>query len=97
MNPGQSCPIARLAKILVATERSAFSEGAVRESISLAKKCSSTLYVMSVVETNPEYETIGAEFLQKEEEEAVQYLKSIKAKASGEMLTCEVFLRRGDN
>ncbi len=97
MDSGQSCPIARLARILVATERSAFSEGAVREAISLAKKCSSTLSVMTVVETNPEYETIGAQFLEKEEEEALQYLKSIKAQASEAMLACEAFLRRGDS
>ncbi len=97
MSTGQICPISRLQKILVATERSAFSEGAVREAISLAKKCSSTISVMTVVETNPEYETIGAQFLQKEEEEALEYLKSVKARASEAMLTCEAFLRSGDS
>jgi nucleotide-binding universal stress UspA family protein len=95
MNPGQVCPIPGLTRLLVATERSAFSEGAVREAITLAKKCFCILYVMSVVETNPEYETIGAEFLQKEEDEALEYLDSVKARASGEKISCEVFLRRG--
>ncbi|MDA8431955.1 MAG: universal stress protein [Nitrospiraceae bacterium] len=95
MNPAEQCPFPALSRLLVATERSEFSEGAVREAVSLAKRCSSVLYVMTVVETNPEYETIGAEFLQKEEEEAVQHLKSIKARASGEKVRCEVFLRSG--
>jgi nucleotide-binding universal stress UspA family protein len=97
MDPEQLRPIPGLARLLVATERSAFSEGAVREAISLARECSSTLYVMTVVETNPEYETIGAEFLQKEEEEALQYLQSIKKRASEEMISCEAFLRRGSS
>jgi nucleotide-binding universal stress UspA family protein len=97
MNSGQRCPLPRLAKILVATERSAFSEGAVREAISLAKKCSSGLSVMTVVETNPEYETIGAEFLEREEEEALQHLASLKAKALEQIGSCEAFLRRGDS
>jgi nucleotide-binding universal stress UspA family protein len=97
MNSGEICPIPGLAGLLVATERSEFSEGAVREAIHLAKKCSSTLVVMTVVETNPEYETIGADFLQKEEEEAVQDLQSIKERASAEMVSCEAFMRRGNN
>ncbi len=97
MTNGQSCPIPRLEKLLVATDRSAFSEGALTEALSFAKKCSSRLYVMSVVETNPEYETIGAEVLQKEEDEAIAYLKGVKARAEGESVPCEVILRRGDN
>jgi nucleotide-binding universal stress UspA family protein len=97
MSTEQTCPVPGLARLLVATERSAFSEGAVREAINLAKKCSSTLCVMTVVETNPEYETMGAELLQKEEEEAVQYLRSIKTRASEERISCEVSLQRGSS
>ncbi len=78
MISAQFCPISRLDKLLLATDRSAFSEGAVREAINFAKKCSSRLSVMSVLETNLEYETIGASAYQKEEEEAIEYLKSVK-------------------
>ena len=95
MNPEGQCPFAGLSRLLVATERSEFSEGAVREAIALARMCSSVLSVMTVVETNPEYETIGAEFLRKEEEEAVQHLKTIKDRASEAKVSCEVFLRSG--
>jgi nucleotide-binding universal stress UspA family protein len=98
MNSAQSCPLAKLDKLLLATDRSAFSEGAVREAIAFAKKCSSRLTVMSVLETNPEYETIGASAYQKEEEEATKYLESIKSRASQEgIYYCETALHFGEN
>jgi nucleotide-binding universal stress UspA family protein len=97
MNTSQSCPVSKLEKLLVATDRSLFSEGAIAAAITFAKHCSSKLYVMTVVETNPEYETAGAEFLQKEEEEAVQYLASLKARALEEIPSCEAIFRHGDS
>ncbi len=97
MNASQSCPVSKLEKLLVATDRSLFSEGAIAAAITFAKHCSSKLYVMTVVETNPEYETAGAEFLQKEEEEAVQYLASLKARALEELPSCEAIFRHGDS
>jgi hypothetical protein len=93
MNTAQFCPISKLEKLLLATDRSTFSEGAVREAIDFAKRCSSRLYVMSVLETNPEYETIGANVYQKEEEEATKYLSLLKSRASQEGLSsCETAL-----
>jgi nucleotide-binding universal stress UspA family protein len=97
MSSAQFCPLSKLEKLLLATDRSVFSEGAVRESINFAKKCSSSLYVMSVLETNPEYETIGASAYQKEEEEAIKYLESVKKRASQEGLYgCETALHYGE-
>jgi nucleotide-binding universal stress UspA family protein len=97
MNASQSCPVSKLERLLVAADRSPFSEGAIAAAITFAKHCSSKLYVMTVVETNPEYETAGAEFLQKEEEDAAQYLASLKTKAEGEIPYCETIFRRGDS
>jgi nucleotide-binding universal stress UspA family protein len=97
MSSAQFCPLSKLEKLLLATDRSVFSEGAVREAISFAKKCSSRLYVMSVLETNPEYETIGASAYQKEEEEAIKYLASVKTRASQEGLYyCDTALHYGE-
>ena len=90
------CPVSKLEKLLLATDRSVFSEGPIREAISFAKKCSSKLYVISVLETNPEYETIGAEFFEKEEEEVHKHLGSIKARAAREGLNCEIIFREGN-
>jgi len=93
----QSCPVSKLEKLLVATDRSLFSEGAITAAISFAKRCSSKLYVMTVVEKNPEYETAGAELLQKETEEAARYLASLKVRVLEETPSCETILRRGDS
>jgi len=96
MSSAQMCPMSKLEKLLVATDRSVFSEGAIREAINFAKKCSSRLYVVSAMETNPEYETIGANVFQKEEEEAIGYLESIKTRASQEGLYCQSMLLHGN-
>jgi nucleotide-binding universal stress UspA family protein len=96
MSSAEYCPVARLGKLLLATDRSAFSEAAVKEAISFAKKCSSRLYVLSVIEANPEYETIGADFFQKEEEEARKDLESLKENALKQGVECEVVLREGE-
>ncbi len=95
MVSAQSCPLAKLDTLLVATDRSEFSEGAVREAITFAQRCSSRLIVMSVLEANPEYETIGASIYQKEEEEAARYLESVKGRTDREGLFCETVLDYG--
>jgi nucleotide-binding universal stress UspA family protein len=97
MSSAEFCPVARLEKLLVATDRSAFSEAAVNEAINFAKKCSSRLYVFSVIEANPEYETIGADFFQKEEEEARRDLEAIRERARQQGVECEVILREGED
>jgi len=96
MSSAQLCPISKLEKLLIATDRSIFSEGAIREAINFAKKCSSRLYIVSVMETNPEYETIGVNVFQKEEEEAIEYLESIKKRVSQEGLSCQTTLLHGN-
>lgn len=93
----QVCPVSRLEKLLVAVDMSAFSEGAVSEAISFAGKCSSKLYAITVLEANPEYETIGLKAYEKEEEEAARYLESVKARAAKEGVNCEVALHRGES
>jgi len=97
MSTAEFCPLSKLEKLLVATDRSAFSEGAVREAMQFAKKCSSRLFIMSVLESNPEYETIGLSAYKKEEEEATRYLETLKAHASQEGLyNCEAALHYGE-
>lgn len=89
MGCANSCPVGKIGKLLVATDRSQFSEGAIREAINFSKVCSSRLYVISVLETNPEYETIGSSVFEKEEAEAVKYLALVKEKAVREGVICE--------
>lgn len=96
MANGAMCPIGGLEKLLVATDRSVYSEGAVREAIKFAKTCSSRLTVLSVLESNPEYETIGSKFFEQEEKEAKDHLESVKARAHKEGVECDTALLEGD-
>ena len=86
------CPIGKLEKILLATDMSLDSDGAIREAIKFATKCSSRIYASMTLETNPEYETIGSNVFEKEEEEAIAHLNSIKARAEKEGVPCEITL-----
>ncbi len=95
MDCAQFCPVGKLEKVLLATDRSQFSEGAVREAISFAKVCSSKLYAITVLETNPEYETIGSNVFEKEEAEAIKYLDSVRERASQEEVSCETIFHSG--
>jgi hypothetical protein len=95
MESAPICPIARLEKLLVATDETEFSEGAIREAIGFAKKCSSKLYALFVLETNPEYETIGSSVYEMEEAEAHARLESIRSRAFEEGLVCETIFHHG--
>jgi nucleotide-binding universal stress UspA family protein len=92
MTNGPICPVGKLEKLLLATDRSEFSEGAVREAIKFAKTCSSGLTVATVLESNPEYETIGSRFFEREEKEAKNHLESLKERASKEGIECDTTL-----
>lgn len=93
MDRSQSCPVGKLEKLLLATDSSQYSEGAIREAINFAGKCSSKLYTVSVLETNPEYETINTNVFEKEEADLLAHLESIKKRAEKEGLACETILR----
>jgi nucleotide-binding universal stress UspA family protein len=94
---GQICPVARIENLLLCTDGSEFSEGAVREAISLAKTCSSRLFALSVVQTNPEYETMAPQLVEKEIEKAGTHLDGVKERASREGVNCETIVRQGED
>src|SRR4030066_1119970 len=89
-------PILNTNRLLVAADGWLFSEGAIREAIRLAKRCSSKLAAISVIETNPEYETIAPQLLEKAEKETRQHLESVKERASKEGVDCEIIARQGE-
>ena len=93
----QSCPVTGVDKLLLATDGSEFSEGAVREAVNFAKKCSSRVYAMSVLEANPEYETIGSKFFEQEEKEMFTKLEAVKARARNEGVSCEIEVLHADD
>jgi nucleotide-binding universal stress UspA family protein len=97
MCPEENCPEAVLERLLVATDRTVYSEGAVAEAINYAKQCSGFLYVLTVLDLNPAYELLGEEFLQKKEREALEYLEATKALVEEEGVRCETIFRRDGN
>ena len=93
----QLCPTAKIEKLLLPTDCSEFSEGAIREAVNLAKTCSSKLFIISVIETNPEYESIAPQLIEKAEKETRQHLESVKNRAAKEGVDCEIIARQGED
>ena len=71
------CPTPGFEKLLIATDGSEFSKAAINEAIDIAKACSSKLFVLSVVEINPEYESIAPEIVERAEKEIRKIVKEI--------------------
>lgn len=90
------CPTARLEKLLLATDGSEQSEGAVRETINLAKVCSSKIYAISVIEANAEFMASAPGFFEKYEKQIRQHLESVKTRASKENIDCEIIIHEGE-
>src|SRR4030065_2970942 len=90
------CPTAIMGKLMVATDGSDYSESAIREAINLAKICSSKLYAVSIVKTNPEFEDLVPQVIEKLGKEAIRHLESIKNRASKENIDCEIIVNRSE-
>jgi nucleotide-binding universal stress UspA family protein len=89
--------VLRLQKILLATDGSVYSEGAIREAINFAKKCSSKLYAMSVVEVLTDYDAFPPQKVEESLEiKAKEDLDTIKTRAANEGLECEIIISHGD-
>ena len=93
----ESCPITALRTILVATDGSQFSEKALYEAINLAKTCGTKLFVMSVVEVNPEYEALAPQVVEKADEDTRMFLDAAQKCAEREKVTCNTLVHRGED
>ena len=91
-----TCPTQRFEKILLSTDGSEFSEGAVREAIRLAKKCSGRLSALSVVETNPEIATLAPQVIEKAGKAAREHLAAVQKSAKSESVECDCIVREGE-
>ena len=90
-------PMAKLENVLLSTDGSEFSEGAVREAIKLSKICSSKLFAMSVIETNPEFEVLAPQIIEKEERGTRDRLEDVKSVAAKEGVECEIIARHAES
>ncbi len=83
-------------RILVATDGSEYSEGAIREAINIAKTCGSQLYAMSVIEINPEFIALAPILMEQLEERMKEHLEGVRSRAVKENVDCEIIIRRGE-
>jgi nucleotide-binding universal stress UspA family protein len=90
------CPISQIKTILLATDGSQYSEGAVREAIAFARKCESRLEALSVIETAPGYESGSMNAIEKEEAEVKKHLASVKQRAAQEGVAAETYIHEGE-
>lgn len=90
------CPTKKFEKLLLSTDGSEFSKGAVSEAINFARACSSKLYAVAVIETNPEYEALAPQLVEKAEKETRQHLEGIKTQALKEGVDCETIAHHGE-
>jgi hypothetical protein len=85
-----------LKNILIATDGSEYSEGAIKEAIFMAKSCESKLSVIYVLDINPELETEGLQIVEKMELSAKEHLDAVKKRMADEKIECEAIVRRHD-
>lgn len=95
MENARMCPIVN-ERILVATDGSEYSQGAIREAIGFAKVCSSRLYVMTTIEVIADGETATQQAEDEMELEAQKHLDAVKAQALKEGVEAEAFIAYGE-
>ncbi|MEO5357330.1 MAG: universal stress protein [Nitrospirae bacterium YQR-1] len=83
-----------LKSIILATDGSDYSKGAIAEAISFARACQTRLTVLRVFEFNPELETEGMKYVEKMEEEAGRHFEAVRDLAAEENVECDIVVRR---
>ncbi len=89
------CP-ARLERLLVCTDGSADSQGAVAGALALAQACASKVYLLRVLEFNPEFEAQAPELVARQEGEVHAYLEGLAAEAARLDILLETRVRRSE-
>lgn len=85
----------KLGTVLIPTDGSEFSEGAVREGIRLAKNYGAKVIAVFSIEFNPELEAMAPNYIEKVEAEATGILKAVQERASKDGVSCSTVLKRG--
>lgn len=89
------CP-AKLEKLLVCTDGSPDSQGAVKGAIALAKSCHSKVFFLQVLEFNPELEAMAPGVVAAREAEVHRYLEACRTEAERLDIPAEIRVRRGE-
>lgn len=90
------CP-ARLEILLVCTDSSPDSQGAIDGALALAQACSSKIYLLQVLEFNPEFEALAPELIARREGKIHAYMESAKTLASELGVPLDTRVRRSES
>jgi hypothetical protein len=83
--------------ILLSTDGSEYSNGAIKAAINLARECQDTrLIALRVIDFNPEFETEGLKQAEKQEMVVREHVELIREVAADENVECEAMVRRSD-
>jgi nucleotide-binding universal stress UspA family protein len=88
-------PVGRFETILLATDGSEFSAAAETIAVELARRCGAHLLVTRVVLTNPEYEALVPDRVQKAEDDAQGQIDRVAETAKAGGVRAETVLRHG--
>lgn len=88
------CKSTLIGKVMLATDGSEFSAGAVREAVALAKGAKASLVALMVVEFNPEFEAMAPATQEKFEAQAVAAVGAVCTEAAKEGVACEAVALR---
>lgn len=88
-------PVGRFQTIVLATDGSEYSAAAETAALEMARRCGARLLVTRVVLTNPEYEALVPDRVQKAEAEAQQQIERVAEKARAAGVGVETILRQG--
>jgi nucleotide-binding universal stress UspA family protein len=92
----QLSPTGRFERILLASDGSEYSAGAVRVALTFAARCGAQVTAATMVMTNPEFETIAPQRVQQAEDHAREHLAAIVAEAARMGVACEALLMHGE-
>jgi nucleotide-binding universal stress UspA family protein len=86
-----------ISHLLICTDGSEYSEGAIREGIALAKRNNARITALSVIDFNAEFDALAPDLLEKMEEQAAGHVRSIKGLAEKEGVACTAIVTRSEN
>ena len=89
-------PVAKMQTIIVATDGSEFSEGAVREAIHWAKQHDSTLYAICTAQVSLGQLQYAADAVSEIDKAARQACEAVKSRAQSEGVHCETIIHEGE-
>lgn len=92
----ESCPVAKMERVIVATDGSEFSEGAVREAIAWSKQNGSTLYAVCTAQVTLGQLEYAADVVSAIDKKARQACDTVKDRAQGENVNCETVVHEGE-